>query len=180
MKIVPFIVTYNGMATGPCIKRCSEHLVTEGTASFGSAIERIDIYPRCQTRDPIIPGLKFMEDRFQAALATLPFVRFRRKAKLFELSYASNWVHSSELFGASAMELPSSSFTCLCREFANALLLVRRRIKASDDFDVDAFDAHLQRRVEALEHLDRKNRIGEQDAADGLRGAEEVTRNGTP
>ncbi len=38
-----------------------------------------------------------------------------------------------------------------CREFAAAHSLVRRRVKKSDDFDVDAFEAHLQRRVERLD-----------------------------
>lgn len=151
MRIVPFIVTYNGMATGPCIKRCVEYLTAEGPASFGTAIERIDIYVRCQTSDPIVPGLEFLMDRFQAGLATLPFVRFRRKAKLFELSYASDWVHSSEMFGAKTIELPPPEFRCLCREFAAALSLVRRRIKKSDSFDMDAFETHLQRRLEGLD-----------------------------
>jgi hypothetical protein len=151
VKIVPLIVTYNAMASGPCIKRCVEYLTAEGPASFGTAIEQIDIYPRCQTRDQIVPGLEFMIDRFQAGLATLPFIRFRRKARLFEVSYASEWVHSSEMFGASRIELSPTEFKCLCREFAAALSLVRRRIKKSDDFDVDAFEAHLQRRVESLD-----------------------------
>jgi hypothetical protein len=153
VKIVPFIVTYNGGATGPCITRCIEYLTAEGPVSFGTAIERIDIYVRCQTRDPIVPGLEFVMDRFQAGLATLPFIRFRRKARLFELAYASEWVHSSAMFGASQIDLPPSEFNCLCREFATALSLVRRRVKKSDDFDVDAFEAHLQRRVESLDQL---------------------------
>jgi hypothetical protein len=155
MRIVPFIVTYNGGATGPCITRCVEYLTAECPASFGTAIERIEIYVRCQTRDPMIAGLEFMMDRFQAGLATLPFIRFRRKARLFELSYASEWVHSSEMFGAARIELSPSEFDCLCREFVAALFLVRRRIKKSDDFDLDAFEAHLQRRVKSLDQLAR-------------------------
>lgn len=150
MKIVPFIVTPNGMATGPCIKRCTEYLTTGGSISFGTAIERIDLYPRCQTRDPIPPGLEYMTDRFQAGLESLPFIRFHRKARLFEISYASEWVHSSEFFGASKTELSTSDFTCLCREFSAALSFVRRRIKKSDDFNVDEFEAHLKRRIESL------------------------------
>lgn len=152
MKIVPFIVTYNGMAAGPCINRCIEYLTAGGPASFGTALERIDIYARCQTRDRMIPGLESMEDRFQAGLTTLPFIRFRRKARLFELSYASKWVHSSKFFGASRIELSPSEFDCLCREFAIALSWVRRRIKPSDDFDVDAFEVQLERRIASLGH----------------------------
>jgi hypothetical protein len=150
VEIIPFVVTYKGMATGPCIKRCVEYLTAGGPPSFGTAIERIDIYPRCQTRDPITPEFRFMMDRFQAGLASLPFLRFRRKARLFEISYVSAWMHSGEMFGTSKIELPKADFNCLCREFAVALSLMRGRIKKSDDFDMDALDAHLKRRIESL------------------------------
>jgi hypothetical protein len=149
VEVVPFIVTYNGMATGPCIKRCVEHLMA-GAPSFGAAIERVDLYPHCQTRDPILAGLEFIRDRFQARLATLPFIRFRRKARLFEVAYASQWVHSEALFGASVVNLSPAEFACLCREFAAALALIRRPIKRLDAFDVCEFEAHLQRRLETL------------------------------
>ncbi len=150
MKIIPLIVTCNGGGSGPCIMRCVEYLIGEGPVSFGTAIEKIELYPRCQTRDPIILGDEFLMDRFQAGLATLPFLRFSRKARLFEISYASEWVYSKAMFGASIIELPSSEFQLFCREFANALSLVRRRIKKSDDFDVEGFEAHLHRRIEQL------------------------------
>ena len=150
------------MAYGPCITRCSDYLAPEGADSFGTAIEQIDIYARCQTRDPIIPGLEFMDDRFQAGLKTLPFIRFRRKARLFELSYASDWIHSSEMFGAANIELAPHEFSCLCREFSATLFSMRRRLKKSDDFDVDLFETILQRRVENLDKEARSG--GEQDA----------------
>ena len=162
LKIVPYIVTYNGMAYGPCITRCSDYLAPEGAGSFGTAIEQIDIYARCQTRDPIIPGLEFMVDRFQAGLKTLPFIRFRRKARIFELSYASDWIHSSEMFGAADVGLAPDEFSCLCREFSAALFLLRRRLKKSDDFDVELFETILKRRVE---DLDEETRSGGEDAA---------------
>ena len=62
MEVVPFVVTYNGMATGPCVKRCVEHLMADRQRSFGAAIERVDLYPHCQTREPIIAGLESMRD----------------------------------------------------------------------------------------------------------------------
>jgi hypothetical protein len=144
-------VTYNGMASGPCITRCSDYLTPNSDIPLGTAIEQIDIYARCQTLDPVIPGLDFMNDRFQAGLRTLPFIRFRRKAKLFELSYASRWTHTKEMFGSSDIELAPHEFSCICREFAEALLLIRGRLKASDDFDVDLFEKLLQRRVDDLD-----------------------------
>jgi hypothetical protein len=145
VEVVPFIVTYNGMATGPAIKRCVEHLMTDAP-TFGTAIEQIDLYAHCQTREPILTGLESMESRFQARLVTLPFIRFRRATRLFEVAYASRWVHSDNTFG-SAAELSAAEFACLCREFAAALSLTRRRIKPSDAFDVVALEAHLQRRL---------------------------------
>jgi hypothetical protein len=149
VEVVPFVVTYNGMATGPAIKRCVEHLMADAP-DFGLAIERVDLYVHCQTRDPIIAGLASMESRFQTRLATLPFVRFRRTDRLFEVAYASRWVHSDALFGAARVELPEAEFACLCREFAAALLLVRRRVKRADAFDAARLEAHLQQQLGLL------------------------------
>ncbi len=106
MKIVPLIVTYNELASGPFSLRCAEYLMAEGTNSFGTAIEQIDIYPRCQTGEPIIPGLEFMSRRFQVGLTKLPYIRFKREARLFEVSYASSWVYSDTKLGSSITELP--------------------------------------------------------------------------
>ena len=47
-------------------------------------------------------------------------------------------------------DLPPAEFTCLCREFAAALLLARRRIKQSDAFDVAELQSHLQQRLRLL------------------------------
>lgn len=150
MEVVPFIVTYNGMATGPAVKRCLEALLGKRPRSFGSAIQRVDLYPHCQTREPIIAGLESMRERFQARLASLPFVRFRRKLRLFEVAYASQLVHSEAMFGSSAAGLFPAEFDCVCREFAVALSLIRRRVTRTDDFDVAGLEAHLQRRLESL------------------------------
>jgi len=149
VKVVAFVVTYNGMATGPCIRGCVEHLMADAP-NFGAAIERVDLYPHCQTLDPIIAGLESMLDRFQARLGTLPFIRFRRTARLFEVAYASQWVHSAAMFGSAVVDLPQAEFACLCREFAAALLLARRRIKQSDAFDVAELQSHLQQRLRLL------------------------------
>ncbi len=150
MEVVPFIVTYNGMATGPCINQCVDHLM-EDAPPFGRAINRVDLYPRCQTRDPILPGLEFMMERFQTGLETLPFIRFRRKARLFEVSFASQWIHSEAMFGSANIDLSPAEFRCVCYEFAEALLLVRQRVKPSDEFDVARLESHLLHRLKLLQ-----------------------------
>jgi hypothetical protein len=150
VEVVPFVVTYNGMATGPAIKRCVAFLLGKRPRGFGAAIERVDLYPHCQTREPILAGLEAMRYGFEARLASLPFVRFRRKIRLFEVAYASQWVHSEAMIGSSETALSPAEFDCLCREFAAALSLIRRRVKRTDDFDVAGLEAHLQRRLESL------------------------------
>jgi hypothetical protein len=121
MDVVPFIVTYNGIATGPCVNRCAEYLMAGSPPSFGAAIERVDIYAHCQTREPIIDSLTFMFERFQKRLTTLPFLRFRRKARLFEVAYLSGFVYAETLFHSAEASLSLADFNGLCREFAEAL-----------------------------------------------------------
>jgi hypothetical protein len=151
VDVVPFIVTCNSMATGPWVKRCAEYLMAGAPPGFGAAIERVDIYAHCQTREPIVASLAFMSERFQSRLATLPFLRFRRKARLFEVAYASGFVYAKSMFGAAEGSLSPADFKGLCREFAEALSLIRHRLKRSDDFDSDALNVHLQRRIGSLE-----------------------------
>jgi hypothetical protein len=150
VDVLPFIVTYNGMATGPCIERCVEHLMAGAPSSFGALIERVDIYAHCQTREPLNPGLASMHERFQDRLATLPFLRLRRSARLFGVAYASQFLHSKAMFGAEESVLSPADFRLVCREFAGALSSIRRRVKRSDDFDTDGLDEHLRRRLESL------------------------------
>lgn len=150
MKVVPWVVTYNGMATGPCVCRCIQHLMGKRPRGFGTAIKQVELYPHCQTRDRVLPTLGRMNDRFQTRLDTLPFVRFFRSRRLFQVAYTSAFVHREALFGAAKTKLPPAEFALLCREFAGALLLVRRRLKRTDDFDAAGLEAHLQRRLALL------------------------------
>ncbi|MDX1926975.1 MAG: hypothetical protein SFV81_10675 [Pirellulaceae bacterium] len=150
MEIAPYIVVYNGLVTGPCIRRCIDYLVTDGPSSYGGAVQRIELYPRCHTHDATPPGLNSMMEHFQFGLKSLPFIKFRRKSRLFEISYESVWIHSSEYCGESVIELPANDFNCLCREFATALLLIRKRLKDTDDFDLAAFQSQLRQRIDLL------------------------------
>lgn len=150
MEVVPFVVTYNSMTTGPCINRAVELLLGELPRSFGEAIERVELYPHCQTRDPIILGLASVRDRFQTRLATLPFLRFRRTARLFEVAYVSQLEHREKLFGLTGEDLSSAEFAMLCRECAAAFLLVCRQLKPTDAIDLDALEEHLQQRLALL------------------------------
>jgi hypothetical protein len=150
VDVVPYIVTYNGMATGPCVDRCVESLMAGAPPSFGAAIEQVEIYAHCRTREPIIASLSLMHERFQRRLTTLPFLRFRRRTRLFVVAYASELLYEA-LFRSDEAPLSPADFHRLCREFAGALSLIRRRVRRSDDFDLDGLDGHLRRRIESLE-----------------------------
>ena len=150
MEIVPFIITYNGMATGSCVTQCAEYLMNDAP-DFGAAIKRVDIYAHCQTSDAVVASLASMDERFQQRINKLPMIRFRRKSQLVEISYASAFLYTDALFGKEKIPLSAANFGCLCREFAAALSLIQRRIKLSDDFDMDALNMQLQRRLASLE-----------------------------
>lgn len=150
MKVTPFVVTYNGMATGPSIKRCVEYLMTDAPSTFGAAIEQVDVYAHCQTTDLIADSFADMNARFQVRLATLPLLRFKRKSCLLEVSYASQILHSDAMFESSSGSLLVAEFNCLCREFAGVLSLARRRLTRSDAFDIDSLDSHLRNRLALL------------------------------
>ena len=91
-----------------------------------------------------------MHGRFQARLATLLFIRFRRKSRLFEIAFASQVVHANTMFDSAEAALSPTEFGCLCQEFAAALSWIRRRVARSDAFDADALEANLQQRLESL------------------------------
>jgi hypothetical protein len=150
MRIEPSVIFYNGMASGPELKRCTAFLLVDMPQYLGSAIERVDLYPRCQTSDPIEQSLLQLNATFQENLQNLPYVRFRRKEKLFEVSYVSKFVYSSSMFGKEKIPLPPPDFECLCREFAWALAQARRRLKKTDDFNIAALEKHLEDRLATL------------------------------
>jgi hypothetical protein len=150
VEVVPWLVTYNSMMTGPCMYRCVEHLLGVPPRGFGSAIKDVELQPHCHTRHVVLPNLDGTWDRFQAGLGRLPFVRFYRTRQRFVVHYASALIHREELFGVDKKELPPHEFTLLCWEFAAALLMVRRRLKPTDDFDLVGLEMHLQQRLALL------------------------------
>lgn len=134
------------MECGPELNRCAAYLLIDMPPHLGAAIERVDIYPRCQTSDPIDQSLVQLNNRFQENLEKLPFIRFKRKEKLLEVSYLSKFIYSSSM----KPPLPPADFACLCREFAWALTQARKRLKKTDDFNIDLLEKHLEARLATL------------------------------
>jgi hypothetical protein len=147
MRVTVWMVTYNEMGSGPCIQKCVDFLLAQAPMDLGDAIAEVDIYARCQTSEPIIASLKELYDRFQENLKTLPYLQFIRKRRRFDISYASRIVHEGAMFHSNDYALSVSDFRCLVGELAEALGLMRRRLKKSDQFDLDRFESHLRDRV---------------------------------
>jgi hypothetical protein len=156
VKIIPWIVTYNGMGTGPSLQHCVDFLLMKAPRSFGPAIAQVDIYAHCRSRGRTPDGLDFMRDRFRANALTLPKVWFRRKSRLVEIAYFSRLLSVAEMFEEESSDaLDLHYFLTFCREFASALLMIEERLKPADKFDMEAFRAHLRERLNDLPKSER-------------------------
>jgi hypothetical protein len=60
-------------------------------------------------------------------------------------------LYSEAMFRSAKAEFALADYHCACREFAEALSLIRYRVKRSDDFDPDGLEAHLKHRIEQFE-----------------------------
>ena len=157
LRIVPWIVTYNGMGTGSVVRVCIDFLLTKAP-SFGTGIRQIDIYAHCQTRGRSIKGLNFMRNRFRANLLTLPKAWFKRNERLFEVAYFSRLCVLEDMFGPKGQPLNLRYFCMFCQEFASAMLMIEDRIRHVDRFDVAAFRKHIDQRLNELPDKESKLR----------------------
>lgn len=151
MRVVPLVVTYNLWEGGPWLDRCVEYLLGSPARCFGKAIEEVELHAYCHDHRPTPPAVVEMRERFEARLATLPVVRFRRSRRLLVVDYASAFARRADLKGhLGVVRLSAGEFATLCREFAAALLLVRPRLKRSDEFDLAGLVSHLRQRLALL------------------------------
>jgi hypothetical protein len=144
------IVTYNGMGGHPVLSYVGDFLLLNAPGSFGSAITTVDIYAHVQSSGRPIKTLKLLADRFQKRLKTLPLMWFKRKKCLFEIAYFSKFADSAEIFERELQSVSLTLFHDACREIVSVLLMIRKRLKTTDDFEIDAFESYLHRRLGQL------------------------------
>ena len=150
MKIDVQIVTYNEGGGHPVISYLGDYLLLNAPASFGSAIETVEIYAHFQSKGCPQSTLESMADTFRSRLQTLPLLWFKRKRHLIEIAYFCKFAYAEDVFEPKSERLSLSLFHEGCREIVAALSLIQERLKRSDDFDFGAFDSYLQRRLEEL------------------------------
>ncbi len=150
MKIYVQIVTYNEGGGHPAISYLGDYLLLGAPASFGSAIENVDIYAHFQSKERPKSTLESLADRFRTRIETLPLLWFKRKRRLIEIAYFCKFAYAEDVFEPKSKRLSLSLFHEGCREIVTALSLIQKRLKRSDDFDFGAFDSYLQRRLDEL------------------------------
>jgi hypothetical protein len=150
MNINVLLVTYNGMGGHPALSYVGNFLLIGAPASFGPAITTVDIYVHFQSSGPPKEGLESLRERFQKRLTTLPLAWFKRKKHLFEIAYFSRIGTAEELFEREPRVVSLSQFRDACCEIVSMLLTMRRRLRVSDDFCIEAFESFMQERLSEL------------------------------
>lgn len=138
---------------------------------YGEAVKTIELYPRLPFLNPSKADAAdetFL--RWQMAMDDLPFVTFRRALKRIEISFRSTYFNSADLDeGCSPVErirFTAEKIGYAGEEVFEALQLIRKRIKRTDDFDVERFLADvastLKSSPDSMEGWDKIYRQGEE------------------
>ncbi len=150
MKIDISIVTYNGGGGHPVLSFVGDFLLLGAPNSFGSAITSVDMYAHLRSSRPAEESQEELRERFEERTKTLPLAWFKRKQFLFEIAYLSELGSAEDLFEQSSKSVSLSLFHDACREIVSAVSIMKKRLKKAADFDFDAFDSYLHRRLEQL------------------------------
>lgn len=133
--------TYNCYGGHPTLSLLGDFLLLDAP-DFGDAIKEIELILRFADSGPPERTLEGMYESFHANQATMPLVTYRRSKGRMEIAVASSvmdgrdWKASREL----SLELFKRGFD----EVIQALSLMRKRLKKTDAFDLDAFLAHCE------------------------------------
>jgi uncharacterized protein YfeS len=122
------------------------------TKNYGSAINTIEIYPRLPVPERLRPTSDDHFDEWQKSLGELPYLAFRRKLNRFELAFCSKHFSAAEMdewdhWADGNRRDPNVSIETIRLagdEIKQAIRLIRKRIKPSDDFDVVRFLADVE------------------------------------
>lgn len=127
---------------------------------YGSAVEEIEFvaYLRSKSRR-FRPTLEELFDQFHKSIESLPRIAFRRKLKRMKIEFLSDH------FTAEVAEDRSPSLekrSLAVQEVAAVLPLLRKRIKSSDEFDLEGFLADASEILATeIDTLEEWEKIGE-------------------
>jgi len=150
MRIFIGFRTYDGMGGHEVLDCAADYLLLNAPASFGAALENIVLLPHLENRH--IPRSISPDRRkyFGDQLAKLPRTVFQRRNRRFELSYLSHLGMAEDLASRGPQRLSIPLFHRACHEVVSALSLSRESLAPTDNFDFEAFNSCLQRRLQRL------------------------------
>ncbi len=132
-------------------------LLTMQLGEYGSAVELISITGclRCPSLTPR-PTLEQLFDQFNQHVNKLPKITFRRNMKQIDIDFLSKHFTSED---DEAWRASAEKCNVAAGEIAEALTLVMKRIKPTDDFDVKRFladaTALLSKQIDSFEEWQR-------------------------
>lgn len=173
MEITVYFRNYNSYGGHVTLALTGDYLLLD-TPSFGDAIVEIEVMMLFRSDDPPLKSLESMYDNFHATLDQFPKVTFYRKKRRAEVSFYSELLTAREV--EESRQLSHSLFCNSCREVADHIKLLRKRIRKDDSFDFVQFQAWLERRVEQLpQTIDELTIIQSEIKARGKAARESLT-----
>ncbi len=141
-----------------------------GTPDFGSGVTEIELHPYFRSTQPAKKTLENMYVKYHASLEDLPRLRFLRKKQRITIDFNSMIATAEEIskFGPPQLEL----FLEFYHEVHTVLRDIKKKIKPSDEFDVDKFLAWVDRKKADLP----KNESNFKEISEQLKRYEEQRR----
>ncbi|MEX1028143.1 MAG: hypothetical protein WD049_09090 [Candidatus Paceibacterota bacterium] len=128
--------TYNTYG-GSTLYGSAGDLLTSRLGEYGSAIEEIEVVACLRSKSrKFRPTLEGLFDQFHEYIKSLPRITFRRKLKRVKIEFLSEHFTADDEKERNAT--PKQRMTA-AQEVAEVLPLLRKRIKPTDEFDVERF-----------------------------------------
>lgn len=141
-----------------------------GAVNFGDAIKELTVTLYFRDSGPPKKTLEQLLDRHNSYRSTLPKITYRKAKGRVEIDIASELMDGRSWKPSPRLSLPL--FERGVDEVCHALSLMRKRIKGSDAFDLEAFLAHCEAARQRLP----ASEDALQDLAAELRAAEKAKR----
>jgi uncharacterized protein YfeS len=111
-----------------------------GAGDFGDAIRELTVTLHFRDSGPAKKTLEQLLERHNSYRSTLPKITYRKAKGKVEIDIASELMQGQDLKHCARLSLPL--FERGVDEVVRALALLRKRLKGSDAFDLEAFLAH--------------------------------------
>ncbi len=170
MKLYVMGKSYNCFGGHTTLSPIGDFLL-QGAPYFGDALKEITVTLYFPNSGPPKKSLESLYDDHACHRATLPKIVYRRSSGKIAIDVSSELLNSSSWKRSPRVELPL--FESGVEEVIRALYIMRKRLKKSDDFDVDRFLSQCEAARERIpdSEEDLQSLAAELRAADELRRA---------